>query len=167
MMNINSGLQVIPNDEELRVMVVDDDPVWTSMMKEALSHASIEFECITDSREALSEALRFNPNIILLDFNMPNLSGKDVTEQLAGNPITRTIAVAFVTASENILDVMHGLTSHLVNVYTKPVAIGDLLEDIVIRHWWVNQKSQADKLQRTAALMTAKYGDGCSHPVVH
>ena len=100
MMNLNSGLQVITNDEELRVMVVDDDPVWTAMMKEALSHAGIEFECINDSREALSEALRFTPNIILLDFNMPNLSGKDVIEQLAGNPVTRTIAVAFVTASE-------------------------------------------------------------------
>ena len=154
-------------DEELRVMVVDDDPVWTSMMKEALSHAGIEFECINDSRDALGEALRFNPNIILLDYNMPNLSGKDVVEQLAGNPITRTIAVAFITASENIEDVMHGLTSHLVNVYTKPIAMGDLLEDIIVRHWWVNQKAQADKLQRTAAQMTAKYGGGITHSAVH
>ena len=150
-------------DDELRVMVIDDDPTWTAMMTEALTHAEIEFECINDSREALNEALRFKPNIILLDVNMPNLSGRGVIEQLTANPETRTIAVAFVTADENVNDMMHGLTSHLINVYTKPVPINELLEDVMIRHWWVNQKSQADLLQKTASNMCEKY----SHDGVH
>jgi DNA-binding response OmpR family regulator len=65
-----------------RVLVVDDDPRVADAMEHVLSAAGHEVEVALGGFEALEKINRVHPDVMLLDFRMPDLDGIDVLEEL-------------------------------------------------------------------------------------
>ena len=83
----------------IKVLIVDDEPGFCSMLKKRMeSLGRYEIEFCTDSAEALDQAKRFHPDVILLDVMMPGLSGPQVAEELTKDPATMNTPFIYITA---------------------------------------------------------------------
>ncbi len=82
-----------------RVLVIDDEPSFTRMMKLNLeSTGDYIIETCNESRRAFEVAKAFNPHIILLDVVMPEADGGDVALSLRSRTATKNIPIIFVSA---------------------------------------------------------------------
>jgi CheY-like chemotaxis protein len=82
-----------------RVLVVDDAPETRLLVRTLLTHAGHEVFEAADGAVALSSAAEHQPDLVLLDFSMPAMSGPEFIRALRADPrITRTV-VALYTAT--------------------------------------------------------------------
>ena len=81
-----------------RVLIVDDD-VNLSRLSAMILENSEAYEVITekDSRRALAVARQFQPEIMLLDVDMPHKTGGDLAREAKGDPLLRNVPVLFLT----------------------------------------------------------------------
>lgn len=85
--------------ERTRVMVVDDEPIFTRMVKLNLeATGDYQVETVNRSPEAALRAKEFLPHIILLDVVMPEADGGDVAAALRTRTLTKDIPIIFVSA---------------------------------------------------------------------
>lgn len=105
-----------------KILIVDDIAVNIQMLFEALRH---DYEIIfaIDGPEALRLALQEQPELILLDVMMPGMDGHAVCRQLKAQPETQSIPVIFVSAMDEDVDEVQGLSLGAVDYLTKPVRI--------------------------------------------
>ena len=81
-----------------KVLVVDDEMSIVEMIKEFLERTGVYIvEIRTNAKEAFEAAKEFNPNLIILDEMMPEMSGSEVCEELAKDPLTQNIPIVFIT----------------------------------------------------------------------
>lgn len=80
------------------VYVADDEPDLTALLKEALEDAGHSVVAAPDGATLLANVAREKPDLILLDINMPGLTGWDVRRKLLEGPETADIPVIAVTA---------------------------------------------------------------------
>lgn len=95
----------------VKILIADDDPSIVMMMKENLSSEGYEVSEAFDGDSALANAKSLLPQLILLDMNMPGLSGRQVLETLRSSPETQSIPVIFLTgeAGGQIPEALKGL----------------------------------------------------------
>lgn len=82
------------SDTRAKVLIIDDDPVvrrFTALALEAL--ASVRVVEAADGAEGLERALADRPDVILLDTDMPGLSGPETLVRLRANPWTAYVPV--------------------------------------------------------------------------
>ncbi len=97
-------------DFQHSVLIVEDIAEKLQVLGNILDELDIEFSYATNGKEAL-EAVSFNkPDLILLDVNMPEMSGFEVCEILKKDPDTKEIPVIFLTAKTEPEDIIRGLT---------------------------------------------------------
>ena len=82
------------------VLVVDDDPLITSLAGSILSKSCQVIPC-QDGERAAAEAERLRPDLILLDINLGELTGFDVLRSLRARSATRDTPVVFLTGERN------------------------------------------------------------------
>jgi len=82
------------------VLVVDDDPKAVELIAAFLPSPDYAVVRAYGGNEAIILAQRLQPDLILLDLMMPDVSGFDVAEALQGNPDTATIPILVVTAKQ-------------------------------------------------------------------
>jgi two-component system phosphate regulon response regulator PhoB len=109
------------------VLVVDDEPAQRAMLSyniEAQGYRTITAE---DGEEALIVADEQRPDIILLDWMLPRLSGIEVCRQLKARPVTREIPVIMVSARSEEEDRVRGLDTGADDYITKPYSVNELI----------------------------------------
>ncbi len=101
------------------VLVVDDSPDMTEMLKDSLENI---YEVLTasDGVEALNKALEAKPDIILTDLMMPNMNGMELCRALKENPETVNIPIIILTAKHDLGVKLEGLTIGADDYITKP-----------------------------------------------
>ncbi len=95
--------------EELvhRVLVVDDNPSIALLLKQVLAAEGYQVTIARDGMEAIAFVGEFVPDLILLDLDLPLLSGDEVCKRLKNAPDTRLIPIIIITAQnefQNKLD---------------------------------------------------------------
>ncbi len=108
------------NTKSLQILIVDDEEAHRELARAMLE---IEYTVITadDGREALQLASEANPDLILLDVMMPDMSGHDVCRQLKADKGTRHIPVILVTSLAESDEEKRGLETGAVDYITKPI----------------------------------------------
>ncbi|MEP6484032.1 MAG: response regulator [Rudaea sp.] len=83
-----------------RILIVEDDPNFAAILRD-LAHEQ-DFQCVIihDGAAGLAAALRYEPQAILLDIQLPNLSGLDILQELKRNARTRHIPVHIISVSD-------------------------------------------------------------------
>lgn len=81
----------------LKVLVVDDNEVQGYAMRQLVSRCGFEVDSAASGRETLNKADE-KPDVVLLDLNLPDLSGFQVRRLLKANPSTADIPVVFYSS---------------------------------------------------------------------
>ena len=115
------------NDYQPNVLIVDDIAENLQVLGNILDEKDIEFSYATNGKEAL-EAVSFSkPDLILLDVNMPGMTGFEVCKKLKEAAETKKIPVIFLTAKTEPEDIINGLSVGGVDYITKPFNSKELI----------------------------------------
>lgn len=113
-----------PSDRP-QILVVDDDADSAKLVAESLSFSGYSVALADCGEEALVQISRAEPSLVLLDINMPGLSGLDILSQLRALP--QYVSVILVTAKSAIEDVIAGLDAGADDYIRKPFEPLELL----------------------------------------
>lgn len=83
-----------------KLLLIDDDPTYRYLVKQLLTDIPLQLLEAESGREGLVVAEREQPTAILLDLQMPELSGLDALDQLQHNPITQSIPVIIHSSTQ-------------------------------------------------------------------
>lgn len=85
--------------DKKRILIIDDDVALTQMVKINLEDTG-NYDVLVQNRSnrALHTAREYNPDLILLDYIMPEMDGGDISAQLHSDPLLQNIPVIMVTA---------------------------------------------------------------------
>ena len=81
-----------------RILVVEDNDLNRKLFCDVLRSQGYAIEPCADGMLALDAARQFVPNLIIMDIQLPNVSGLDLIEAAKKDPVLRTIPVLAVTA---------------------------------------------------------------------
>ncbi len=110
-----------------RVLYVEDNPVNQILMSEMLRlHAGVQLEMEADGPAALARAAQWLPQLVLLDLDLPGMSGYEVLGHLRADPITAGIPCVAVSAFAHGPEIQHALDQGCVAYLTKPFEVAQL-----------------------------------------
>ncbi|MEO0538457.1 MAG: response regulator [Cyanobacteria bacterium P01_A01_bin.123] len=109
------------------IMLVDDDPKNLSLLADLLKEEKYDIWQATTGAEVLKFAPTLLPDLILLDINLPDMSGYNVCQQLRENEQTKLIPVIFVSALDATWDKLKGFAAGGNDYVTKPLQILELV----------------------------------------
>ncbi|XOV78231.1 MAG: EAL domain-containing protein [Aestuariibacter sp.] len=107
------------------VLVVDDEPISLTAISHALEEEDYQVLQAQHGEEALNIATEQNPDVMLLDINMPGMNGLDVCKLLKASPETEAIPIIFLTASQN--DLAEAFNAGAVDYVLKPFNVTEVL----------------------------------------
>ena len=110
-----------------RVMVVDDDPDALSMMERILTDEGFELIKVSNATEVGLKAAQLAPDLILLDFLMPEVNGFEVSKALRENDLTRSTPIMAVTCLTKEKDIERIFACGADEYLAKPFKVEDLL----------------------------------------
>jgi putative two-component system response regulator len=103
------------------ILVVDDEPANLAVMGEILS-GEYPLVFAATGREALEAAKQYKPSLVLLDVQLPDISGHEVCRQLMQDPGSRDTIVLFVTSMSARAEEEYGFALGAVDYLVKPVS---------------------------------------------
>ncbi|MFV7782740.1 response regulator [Shewanella marisflavi] len=119
-MALNNDLYPQVFSRKGRILIVDDMQVNIIILRQLLSQTN-EIATALNGEEALSLCQSFKPDLILLDIEMPGMSGFEVCQRLKADPNTQGIAVVFVSAHHDEEQEMRGFELGGVDFIHKPI----------------------------------------------
>lgn len=102
------------------ILIVDDNPTNLSVLSLGLKQAGYKTRIAIDGESALAQIQEEQPDLILLDVEMPGIDGFETCMALKANPFTQEIPVIFITASVDIDSKVKGLSVGAVDYIIKP-----------------------------------------------
>lgn len=114
----------------VNVLIVDDEPAIREMVRFSLNKAGMEVTGAGDSRAALNSLSQEKPDIILMDWMMPGVSGIELTRRLRREPVTADIPVIMLTAKVTENDKVAGLEAGCDDYIIKPFSPRELIARI-------------------------------------
>jgi len=109
------------------VLVVEDEAALATMLRYNLEKQGFRVEEAVDGQEALTRIAEAVPDIVLLDWMLPVMSGIEVCRQIRRRPATRDLPVIMVTARTEDQDAVRGLNTGADDYITKPFNMEALL----------------------------------------
>jgi len=112
------------------ILVVEDEAPLLTLLRYNLEKQGFRVEEATDGQEALLRVAEARPDLILLDWMLPSLSGIEVCRQIRRKPATRDLPIIMVTARTEDQDAVRALDLGADDYITKPFAVDALLARI-------------------------------------
>jgi len=112
---------------QAKILVVDDTETNIRLLRALLKGAGYDVVTAACGTDALTVAASENPDLILLDIMMPDLTGYEVCQRLRSVPGTRQTPIVFLTALHEMEDHMKGMDVGGDDVLTKPINKLELL----------------------------------------
>jgi CheY-like chemotaxis protein len=148
-----------------KVLVVDDQPCNVELISQILGKAGIETLTASSGTEALGMVAQTQPDLVLLDVQMPDIDGFGVCERLQADEKTRHIPVIFVTADDSQNGKIVGLGVGAVDYITKPIEADETLARVrtQLRFANINREMRdiqhrLDEVRRTATIGAVTQG---------
>jgi putative two-component system response regulator len=134
------------------VLVVDDEPSNRELLIAILEADGLEVGIAEDGTSGIAQVAAFDPDLILLDINMPGTSGLDVCFKLKSDPDTRLIPIVLVTGLSAVEDRVRGLQCGADDFLTKPIERSELVARV---RSLISLKSFTDELERAETVLYA------------
>ena len=121
-------VQALSHSESFpRVLVADDEPVLRALVRQTLgSDERFQLLVARDGGEALAQARRLWPDVVLLDVRMPVMNGFEVCAALRADPMTAHATIIMVTAAGQQADVERGYAAGADDYFVKPFSRAEL-----------------------------------------
>ena len=109
------------------MLIIEDEPNQAELIRYNLESEGYRVAIACDGEDGLIQAMETIPDIILLDWMIPKVSGIEVCRQLRKNRSTREIPIILLTARSEESDKVRGLDIGADDYITKPYSIKELL----------------------------------------
>jgi len=130
----------------MKVLIIDDSPEALALAKARLVKDGLELVCADGGKAGLEMASRERPDLVLLDLDMPDMSGFDVCRALKADDELCMIPIIFLSGSGGPEDKVEGLNLGAVDYVTKPFDAFELrarvnaalrtkrMQDMLVKH---------------------------------
>ena len=143
------------NPSEYKILIVDDVMSNVLLLKVPLTNEKFAIATASNGRQALEQVEKENPDLVLLDVMMPDMSGFEVAQHLKSNPNTADIPIIFLTALNSTADIVKGFQVGANDFISKPFNKEELIIRVTHQISLVAAKrlilSKTEELQRTIA----------------
>jgi two-component system response regulator TrcR len=109
----------------IRVLLVDDEPALTNLVKMALHYEGWTVEVAHNAREAVAKFDKVGPDVLVLDIMLPDMDGLQILQRVRESD-AYTPAL-FLTARDSVMDRVTGLTAGADDYMTKPFSLEELV----------------------------------------
>jgi len=116
-----------------QILVVDDNPANLKLMQFLLDGEGYEIRTAGDAEQALSVLQEIQPRLILMDLQLPGMSGLDLTRRLKAEPATQGVVILALTAFAMKGDEQRALDAGCDGYVAKPIDV-DTLPALIARH---------------------------------
>jgi len=124
----SAGFKMCP--QKTRLLLVEDNEWNADMLSRRLQRRGFDVVIARDGEQGVALAGTENPDLILMDLSLPNLSGWDATQKLKQDPLTQNIPVIALTAHALVHDESKALQAGCDDYDTKPIELPRLLQKI-------------------------------------
>jgi two-component system phosphate regulon response regulator PhoB len=141
-----------------QILIVEDEPAQREILTYNLEAEGFVVRCAENGEEAMlliSEAL---PDLVILDWMMPRVSGIEVCRQIKTRDDTRHIPVLMLTARSEESDTVRGLETGADDYVSKPYQVKELMARV---------RTQLRRVRPAAAGMALTFDDITLDPVSH
>jgi putative two-component system response regulator len=134
--------------KRLRILAVDDDSDLLALMAKALG-ADYDADTASDAGTAIEKAFGTpQPDLILLDVEMPDVSGFEVCRALKGEPATADIPIIFLTGKTEAQAQVEGLELGAVDYITKPINAKVLKARVRLHLALIDRRQELERMVR-------------------
>jgi len=133
-----------------RILVVEDEEALGALLDYNLTHAGYSVRQCSDGDEALIALDEETPDLAILDWMLPGVSGIEICRRIRARPATRDLPVIMITARGEEEDRVRGLNTGADDYMTKPVSMAELTARI---------KAVLRRTRPTLAGDSASFGD--------
>ncbi|MFN8563269.1 MAG: response regulator [Anaerolineae bacterium] len=137
----------------MNVLVVDDNQSGRQLLVDIIQSMNLDVIQAANGYEALEQARAHPPDLIILDVNMPGMSGFEVVQQLKSDSKTSAIPVLLLTALDNVDSRVQGLKLGADDYVTKPFNPRELMERVRTR---LRSKIETDELRSMQEAISAR-----------
>jgi len=130
------------------ILIVDDTPLNVSLLGDMLRRRHYEVWEALDGYRALEIVQQENPDLILLDINMPMMSGYEVCQRLKADPQTRDIPVIFISALNDVQDIVKAFEVGGVDYIVKPFQVREVMARVDGQVTIYRQRREIDALRQ-------------------
>ena len=88
------------------ILIVDDEPNNLKVLHNLLTQHNYRVQAAREGHTAIEAAISSQPDLILLDIKMPEMTGYEVCQVLKENPETKDIPVIFISALNHVDDIV-------------------------------------------------------------
>ena len=114
-----------------KILIVDDEVSITKLLKIALERSGrYEVQCEAEGLKALAAAQSFGPDLLLLDVNLPDASGGEISAAFQEDPVLKKIPIIFLTGMISQEEVQSGVTIGGRLALAKPIDLAKLAESL-------------------------------------
>lgn len=134
-----------------RVLVVDDDPMVTRLVRINLELEEFQVEEAWDGNTAMKMMRENPPQILVLDIMMPRMDGWEILRQVREDPVLKDMPVVLLTAKVQDEDMARGWRMGADGYITKPfnpVGLADILREVLSRSQEERLRLREEELER-------------------
>ena len=106
-----------------KILVVDDDPSIRNLIQRFLSKQNYQVESAEDGKTALAVFEQFNPDLVILDVNLPDTLGYNLCQEMQNRT---KVFVLMLTSRADEADKIRGFSQGADDYLTKPFSLGEL-----------------------------------------
>lgn len=122
------SVQAMPARQQYRIVCIDDSPTILKLIESYLQDESFSVLMISDPVRALMQVVRYKPELILLDVEMPNMDGYEFCSLLRRHPLFKTVPIVMVTSNTGFIDRARAKLVGASGYLTKPFTQSELLK---------------------------------------
>ena len=145
--------------ETPKVLTIDDDSVVQNVVRQSLN-SDYEIFAEKNGNDGIQSAIKNTPDVILLDVEMPGMTGYDVCKHLKSEERTATIPVIFLSSLSDMRSRVLGFSAGGIDFLTKPFEPSELKAKLKLLTTFIDNKKElsAQVSQATNTAFTAMRG---------
>jgi two-component system phosphate regulon response regulator PhoB len=110
-----------------KVLIVEDEEAIATLIDYNLAREDFDTRVAVDGDDALAKLQEFHPDIVILDWMLPKVSGIEVCRRIRQNPESRNLPIIMLTARSEEADRIRGLDTGADDYLTKPFSTAELI----------------------------------------
>lgn len=119
------------SDKPKKILIIEDEPSLVFTLKDTLEAEDYEVSVVTDGADAVDSVQELEPDLMILDLMLPNVSGYDICREI--RELKYTFPIIMLTARDQEIDKVTGLNIGADDYITKPFGVKELLARIKAR----------------------------------
>ena len=137
----------VPRGARLHTLLyVEDNPANLKLVEQIIArHPDIRLLTAVNGNSGIEIARASQPDVILMDINLPGINGFEALKILRSDPATAHIPVIAISANAMPLDIERGLKAGFFSYLTKPIKVSEFMEALDVALKFAGKKSDKNK----------------------